>query len=102
MKVIIGILIPFIGTIIGASLVFFMKKELNKKVEIIIYGFAAGVMMAALIWSLIIPAIESSSVIPVIIGLVLGVGTFYLIFSWWIKFSCSLCIVYWNSYSKFS
>lgn len=79
MKVIIGILIPFIGTIIGASLVYFMKKELNKKVEIIIYGFAAGVMMAALIWSLIIPAIESSSIIPVIIGLILGVGAFYLI-----------------------
>ena len=78
MDVLMGILIPFIGTVIGASLVFFMKKELNKKVEIIIYGFAAGVMMAALIWSLIIPAIESSSVVPVIIGLVIGVGIFYL------------------------
>ena len=78
MKVILGILIPFIGTIIGALLVFFMKKEINKKIEIIIYGFAAGVMMAALIWSLIIPAIESSSVIPVVVGLILGVGTFYL------------------------
>ena len=78
MKVIIGILIPFIGTIIGSILVFFIKKEINKKLEVIIYGFAAGVMMAALIWSLIIPAIESSSIIPVIIGLVLGVGTFYL------------------------
>ena len=79
MKVILGVLIPFIGTIIGALLVFFMKKEINKKIEIIIYGFAAGVMMAALIWSLIIPAIDSASVIPVVIGLVLGVGTFYLI-----------------------
>jgi ZIP family zinc transporter len=79
MKVILGVLIPFIGTIIGALLVFFMKKEINKKIEIIIYGFAAGVMMAALIWSLIIPAIESASVIPVVIGLILGVGTFYLI-----------------------
>ena len=78
MKVIFGILIPFIGTIIGALLVFFMKKEINKKLEVIIYGFAAGVMMAALIWSLIIPAIESSSIVPVIIGLVFGVGTFYL------------------------
>ena len=79
MKVILGVLIPFIGTIIGALLVFFMKKEINKKIEIIIYGFAAGVMMAALIWSLIIPAIESASVIPVVIGLILGVSTFYLI-----------------------
>ena len=42
-------------------------------------GAAAGVMMAALIWSLIIPAIESSSVVPVVIGLILGVGIFYLI-----------------------
>lgn len=79
MKVILGILIPFIGTIIGALLVFFMKKEINKKVEIIIYGFAAGVMMAALIWSLIIPAIDSSSIIPVVIGLIIGVSVFYLI-----------------------
>ena len=79
MKVILGVLIPFIGPIIGALLVFFMKKEINKKVEIIIYGFAAGVMMAALIWSLIIPAIESASIVPVIIGLMLGVGIFYLI-----------------------
>lgn len=78
MKVIIGILVPFIGTVIGALLVFFMKKEINRKIELIIYGFAAGVMMAALIWSLIIPAIEQASVVPVIIGLVLGVGAFYL------------------------
>lgn len=79
MKVIMGILIPFIGTIIGSSLVFFMKKEINKKIEIITYGFAAGVMMAALIWSLIIPAIERSSIIPVIIGLIIGVVIFYFI-----------------------
>ena len=79
MKVILGILIPFIGTIIGASLVFFMKKEISKKIEIIIYGFAAGVMMAALIWSLIIPAIDSSGIVPVIIGLTIGVLIFYLI-----------------------
>ena len=79
MEVLIGIFIPFIGTVIGSLLVYIMKKELNKKVEVIIYGFAAGVMMAALIWSLIIPAIESASIVPVIIGLILGVGIFYLI-----------------------
>lgn len=80
MEVILGILIPFIGTIIGSLLVYIMKKELNKKIEIIIYGFAAGVMMAALIWSLIIPAIEQSvSMIPIVIGLVIGVGIFYVI-----------------------
>ncbi len=79
MNVLIGILIPFIGTVFGSLLVFMMKKEINKKLEIIIYGFAAGVMMAALIWSLIIPALESSNVIPVIIGLLVGVVSFYLI-----------------------
>lgn len=79
MNVFIGIIIPFVGTVIGALLVYFMKKELNRKIEIIIYGFAAGVMMAALIWSLIIPALEQSSIISVIIGLVFGVGIFYVI-----------------------
>ena len=79
MSVIIGILIPFIGTIIGAACVYVMKKEINKKIEIIIYGFAAGVMMAALIWSLIIPAIDKGSIIPVVVGLIIGVISFYFI-----------------------
>ena len=79
MSVLIGILIPFVGTIIGSALVFIMKDKLNKKIEIIIYGFAAGVMMAALIWSLLIPAINQSNVIPPVIGLSIGVLTFYLI-----------------------
>lgn len=78
MKVFLGIMIPFIGTVIGALLVFFMKKELNKKIENIIYGFAAGVMMAALIWSLLIPSMEIS-IIPSIIGLIIGVGLFWII-----------------------
>ncbi|MBQ8659552.1 MAG: ZIP family metal transporter [Bacilli bacterium] len=79
MDVLFGILIPFIGTIIGAALVFVMKKEINKKIEVIIYGFAAGVMMAALVWSLIIPAIEQGSVISVVIGLSLGIVLFFLL-----------------------
>lgn len=78
MSIFIGIMIPFIGTILGAMLVYIMKKELNRKIEIIIYGFAAGVMMAALIWSLLIPALEQSNIIPVIVGLTMGVGIFYL------------------------
>ena len=80
MEVLTGILIPFVGTVIGSLLVFFMKKELNRNIEVIIYGFAAGVMMAAAIWSLIIPSMEESkSIIPCIVGLVLGVGIFYVI-----------------------
>lgn len=85
MSVIIGILIPFIGTIIGAACVYVMKKEINKKLEIIIYGFAAGVMMAALIWSLIIPAIDKGSIIPVVVGLIIGVLSFYFIDLYWDK-----------------
>jgi ZIP family zinc transporter len=80
MEVILGILIPFIGTILGSLLVYIMKKEIYKKIEIIIYGFAVGVMMAALIWSLIIPAMEQSvSIVPIVIGLVIGVVIFFVI-----------------------
>ena len=60
MSVLIGILIPFIGTAFGALMVYFVKNKISRRLEIIILGFAAGVMMAASIWSLIIPAIEMS------------------------------------------
>ena len=82
MDIIIGILIPFIGTIFGASMVFFLKNKLNKKFEIIILGFAAGVMVAASIWSLLIPSIEMVAGIkwlPAAIGLCLGILFFYCI-----------------------
>lgn len=75
---ILGILIPFFGTNLGSSFVFFMKKNLNEKFRKIIVGFAAGVMIAASIWSLIIPSVEMASSlnsmkwVPATIGLVLG------------------------------
>nr|MCR5509327.1 ZIP family metal transporter [Lachnospiraceae bacterium] len=53
-----GLLIPFLGTTLGSACVFFMKKELNRQVQRALTGFAAGVMVAASIWSLIIPAME--------------------------------------------
>lgn len=53
-----GILIPFIGTSLGSSLVFFLKKDMNEKFQKIIVGFAAGVMIAASVWSLILPSVE--------------------------------------------
>ena len=59
--VIAGLLIPFIGTAAGAACVFFLKKELKLEVQRALSGFAAGVMVAASIWSLIVPAIEQSS-----------------------------------------
>lgn len=55
-----GILIPFLGTSLGAACVFFMKKTLKEQVQRALTGFAAGVMVAASIWSLLIPAIEQS------------------------------------------
>ena len=58
--VILGLLIPFIGTSAGAACVFFLKKDLKDSIQRALTGFAAGVMVAASIWSLIVPAIEQS------------------------------------------
>ena len=60
METFIGIMIPFLGTTLGAACVFFMKKSLGDLVQRSLVGFAAGVMVAASIWSLLIPAIEQS------------------------------------------
>ncbi len=74
-----GLLIPFLGTVAGAACVFFMKKSLGDLVQRSLAGFAAGVMVAASIWSLIIPAIEQSanmgklSFVPAFVGFWLGV-----------------------------
>lgn len=74
-----GIFIPFLGTALGAACVFFMKKELSETVQRVLTGFAAGVMVAASIWSLLIPAIEQSesmgklSFVPAAAGFWLGI-----------------------------
>ena len=60
MDVFIGLMIPFLGTALGAACVFFMKKELKMPVQRALTGFAAGVMVAASIWSLLIPAMDQS------------------------------------------
>ena len=73
-----GLSIPFIGTSAGAACVFLMKKQLNEKIEKALTGFAAGVMVAASIWSLLIPAMEQSnsmgkwSFLPATVGFLLG------------------------------
>lgn len=59
-NIVVGILIPFLGTSFGAAGVLFMKNEIRENVQRFLTGFAAGVMVAASIWSLIIPAIEYS------------------------------------------
>ena len=77
--VIYGLLIPFVGTSAGAACVFFMRKELKIGVQRALSGFAAGVMVAASIWSLIIPAIEQSAAkgswafLPAFIGFWAGI-----------------------------
>ena len=79
METFLGIMIPFLGTTLGAACVFFMKKSLGDLVQRSLAGFAAGVMVAASIWSLLIPAIEQSedmgklSFLPAFIGFWSGV-----------------------------
>lgn len=60
MELTMGLLIPFVGTTLGAAMVFFMKNKMNVKLEKLLLGFAAGVMIAASVWSLLIPSIEMS------------------------------------------
>ena len=78
MAVWIGILIPLAGTSLGAACVFFLRGEMNKRVRSALSGFAAGIMVAASVWSLLIPAIERSATLgyfsfaPAACGVLLG------------------------------
>lgn len=80
MKVILGLLIPFFGTTLGSACVFFMKRELKPAVQKAFLGFASGVMVAASVWSLLIPAMDMSGAmgrfafIPAVAGFLLGIG----------------------------
>ena len=79
MELLYGLAIPFIGTTLGAAMVFFLKNNIKKSVEKLLLGFASGVMIAASIWSLIIPAIEMAEEqgkigwVPPAIGFMLGI-----------------------------
>ena len=74
-----GLLLPFLGTTLGEACVFFMKNVMHPTVPRILTGFAAGVMVAASIWSLIIPAIDQASdmgkwsFVPAVIGFWIGI-----------------------------
>lgn len=61
MTVLYGVLIPFFGTTLGAACVLFMRRQLNDMIQRVLTGFAAGVMVAASIWSLLLPAMEQAS-----------------------------------------
>ena len=78
--IVFGMLLPLIGTALGAACVFFMWGEMNGRVCSALSGFAAGIMVAASVWSLLIPAIDASeglgkwSFVPATAGLLCGVG----------------------------
>ncbi|MBQ6364824.1 MAG: ZIP family metal transporter [Oscillospiraceae bacterium] len=80
-----GILIPFLGTSLGAAMVFFLKKQISGQLQKVLTGFAAGVMVAASFWSLLQPALESSagmgklSFLPAAIGFLIGIGFLLLL-----------------------
>lgn len=75
-----GLMIPFIGTAAGAACVLFVKNELKPLLQKSLLGFAAGVMVAASVWSLLIPAMDMSahmgklSFIPAAVGFILGIA----------------------------
>ncbi len=78
-----ALMIPFLGTTLGSAFVFFMKRDMPALLQKVLLGFASGVMVAASVWSLIIPAIEmgegASAVIAPVIGLLAGFAFLLLI-----------------------
>ncbi len=84
-RIVIGLLIPFAGTSLGAAMVFLLKNSVSQKLQRILTGFAAGVMVAASFWSLLQPALESSesmgklSFIPAAVGFLIGIGFLLLL-----------------------
>ena len=85
MHLAIGLLIPFLGTTLGSAMVFFLKKEMNKKLEKLLLGFASGVMIAASVWSLLLPSIDMAkeqnvpAYIPAAVGFLLGMAFLLLL-----------------------
>ena len=83
--IIIGLLVPLLGTMLGSAFVFFMKDEMSARLQKTLLGFASGVMVAASVWSLLIPAMEMEtdsgawSVMPAAVGFLLGIGFLLLI-----------------------
>lgn len=84
-KAAIGVLIPLLGTTLGAGMVFFLRGAMRPKLQKLLLGFASGVMIAASVWSLLIPAIELSEQagkiawIPAVVGFLLGIGFLLLL-----------------------
>ncbi|MBR1850050.1 MAG: ZIP family metal transporter [Bacteroidales bacterium] len=77
----IGILLPLAGTMLGSAFVFFMKRDIPDRLQKALLGFASGVMVAASVWSLLIPSIDmaSHSVVPAAVGFMCGIAFLLLI-----------------------
>ncbi len=77
----LGILLPLLGTMLGSAFVFFMKKEIPDRLQKTLLGFASGVMVAASVWSLLIPSIDmaQANVLPAAVGFLAGIGFLLLI-----------------------
>lgn len=84
-SLLLGLLIPFFGTALGSACVFFMKKEMKQEIQKVLLGFASGVMVAASVWSLLIPAINMSehldkwAFLPAAVGLLFGMAFLLLL-----------------------
>ncbi len=80
-----AVLLPFLGTVLGSAMVFFMRGAMNRRLQRMLTGFAAGVMVAASVWSLIIPAMEQSAslgklaFLPAFVGVWAGFGFLLLL-----------------------
>ena len=87
-SVLSAVLLPFLGTVIGSGFVFFLKGQMNRTLQRILTGFASGVMVAASIWSLIIPAMDQSAhlgklaFLPAFVGVWAGFGFLLLLDKW--------------------
>lgn len=85
MTIVIGLLIPLLGTMLGSAMVFFMKDNIPERTQKLLLGFASGIMVAASVWSLLIPAMEMESakgawsVVPAAVGFLLGIAFLLLI-----------------------
>lgn len=80
-----GVLLPFVGTALGAAFVFVLRERISARLTTVLMGFASGVMMAASVWSLLLPAIEMSAgygklaFIPAAVGILVGIAFFLVL-----------------------
>lgn len=85
MSELIVLLVPLLGTTLGAAMVFLMRNEMNARLEKALLGFAAGVMIAASVWSLLVPSIDMAAEqgvipwVPALVGFLLGIVFLLLI-----------------------